>query len=290
MKNVIILGDGFVGSQLSEYFEKKNIQHCIYSKARFDYTQKDDFKSFLTNIKDDIKCIVNCSGYTGSPNVDACETNKQTCWNLNVQYPLNIANICSNMNVPYIHVGSGCIYSGYDKVYTEEDEPDFGLYSNESSFYSKCKDAFEKLIKGLNNCYVFRIRIPFTDTLSSKNYFMKLLKYNTLINELNSVTSIKDFNVFVEKFIDKIDEMRYGVYNVVNTQPVKAEEIIKLFKDNGIENKLWSFIETKNLNTVAKRSNCVLSTDKIKSLGLELPETFSSLKRDIELLKVNFKS
>jgi dTDP-4-dehydrorhamnose reductase len=76
----------------------------------------------------------------------------------------------------------------------------------------------------------------------------------------------------------------YGVYNVVNTQPIKAQEIVEILGENGLKNPNWEFIETENLNTVAKRSNCVLSTDKIKKLGLELPDTISSIRRDIEIL------
>jgi len=289
MKTVIILGEGFIGKKLSEHFDNRNIPYSIFSKNRMDYTNRIVLSNYLKNVRDDVSCVINCSGYTGVPNVDACEENKDVCWNLNVQYPLDAVHLCASMNIPYIHVGSGCIYSGYEKVYTEEDKPDFGLYSNNSSFYSKCKDAFEKLASNLP-CYIFRIRIPFTDDASSKNYFMKLFKYNTLINELNSVTSVKDFNYFVEKFISKMDLLPYGFYNVVNTQPVKAEDIVNILKESGINNPSWSFIETKDLNTVAKRSNCVLSTKKIKSYDLELPETMISIKRDIDVLKNKINS
>jgi dTDP-4-dehydrorhamnose reductase len=60
------------------------------------------------------------------------------------------------LNTPVIHIGSGCVYSGYDKIYSEEDTPDFGSDSYESSFYSKTKDAFEKLSRHMDR-YIFRI-------------------------------------------------------------------------------------------------------------------------------------
>jgi 3,5-epimerase/4-reductase len=286
MSKILILGKGFVGSNLSKHFEREGVEHIITSKNELDYSKKKVFKQYISNNPDDIKCVINCSGYTGVPNVDACESNMNLCWDMNVSFPLEVVAICNEYNIPIIHVGSGCIYSGYDKVYTEDDAPNFGIGSKDASYYSRCKHAFEKSSEAYKR-YILRIRIPFTDELVPKNYFTKLLKYNDLINESNSVTSIKDFNVFVQKFVEKINEIPYGIYNVVNTQPVKAEDVVNILKENGLKNPNWKFIETKDLNTTAKRSNCVLSTDKIKLLGLELPDTISSIRRDVESLVGN---
>ena len=280
----VILGKGFVGTHLSHYFKRNNIDHKIFSQSELDYTDPNTFKDFLDTNDKDIKWIINCSGYTGIPNVDACEDNKEFCYAYNVLYPMQVVKLCNQYKIPVIHIGSGCIYSGYEKEFTEEDIPNFGIYSNESSYYSKCKHVFETFAKEFN-CYVLRIRIPFTDILTRKNYFSKLLNYDTLINELNSVTSLNDFDEFVVRFISAKPE--YGIYNVVNPEPVKAEEVIEILKDNKIVNSKWRFIELKDLNTKANRSNCVLTTDKIKDLGLQLPNTRTSLLRDISTLARN---
>jgi 3,5-epimerase/4-reductase len=288
MKNkIIILGNGFVGSNLAKHFSTNKIDHEIYSHDNLNYNHRETFEDFLREKKEEIKAVINCSGYTGVPNVDACESNKDLCWWLNAGCPVKIVETCNQYDVPIIHVGSGCIYSGYDKVYGEEDEPNFGLHLESSSHYSKCKHMFEVMTNGLKR-YVFRIRIPYIDESCPKNYFNKLLNYDTLINELNSVTSIKDFNIFVESFLNRLGEMPHGLYNVVHTQPVKAEEIVNILKENGLNNPNWNFIETKDLNTVAKRSNCVLGTDKIKNLGLELPNALDSIERDVKILAKDY--
>lgn len=280
----VILGKGFVGTHLSHYFKRNNIDHKIFSQSELDYTDPNTFKDFLDTNDKDIKWVINCSGYTGIPNVDACEDNKEFCYAYNVLYPMQVVKLCNQYKIPVIHIGSGCIYSGYEKEFTEEDTPNFGIYSNESSYYSKCKHVFETFAKEFN-CYILRIRIPFTDILTRKNYFSKLLNYDTLINELNSVTSLNDFDEFVVRFISAKPE--YGIYNVVNPEPVKAEEVVEILKDNKIVNSKWRFIELKDLNTKANRSNCVLTTDKIKDLGLQLPNTRTSLLRDISTLARN---
>ena len=280
----VILGKGFVGTHLSQYFKQNNIDHKIFSQSELDYTDPNTLKDFLDSNDKDIKWVINCSGYTGIPNVDACEDNKEFCYAYNVLYPMQVVKLCNQYKIPVIHIGSGCIYSGYEKEFTEEDTPNFGIYSNESSYYSKCKHVFETFAKEFN-CYVLRIRIPFTDILTRKNYFSKLVNYDTLINELNSVTSLNDFDKFVVRFISTKPE--YGIYNVVNPEPVKAEEVVEILKDNKIVNSKWRFIELKDLNTKANRSNCVLTTDKIKDLGLQLPNTRTSLLRDISTLARN---
>jgi dTDP-4-dehydrorhamnose reductase len=277
----LILGRGFVGSNLAEHFKHKEIPYRIFSQKELDYTNPDVFRDYISENNNDIKCVISAFGYTGIPNVDACEDNKELCYLYNVLYPMQVVRICEQFAIPVIHVGSGCIYSGYDKVYTEEDTPNFGMYSDTSSYYSKCKHVFETFAQG-RKCYVLRIRIPFTSDLSRKNYFTKLLNYDTLINELNSVTSIADFNHFVVKFMRLFPE--YGIYNVVNPEPVKAEEVVWLLEKHGLKNPNWRFIELKDLNTKANRSNCVLSTDKLTKLGLELPATRDSLVRDIVAL------
>jgi 3,5-epimerase/4-reductase len=277
----LILGKGFVGNHLAQYFRANNIEHRIFSQADLDYTDPDKFREFINENDRYIRTVINCSGYTGVPNVDACEDNKELCYNYNVLYPLNVVKICNAFSIPVIHIGSGCIYSGYDKEYTEEDVPNFGMFSNDSSYYSKCKHVFETFAKGYK-CYGLRIRIPFTGVLTRKNYFSKLLGYDTLINELNSVTSLNDFDKFIVKFIAARPD--YGIYNVVNPEPVKAEEVVWLLEKHGLKNPNWKFIELKDLNTKANRSNCVLSTEKLKRFGLELPNTRDSLVRDIVAL------
>jgi len=274
----LILGKGFVGTSLASYFRSNNIECKIFSQSELNYTDSKVFQRYIEENNKDIRIVINCSGYTGVPNVDACETNKETCYNYNVLYPLQVARVCKFLGIPLIHIGSGCIYSGYDKEYAEGDTPNFGMFSDDASYYSKCKHIFETFAQNYP-CYVLRIRIPFTGELSRKNYFTKLLNYNTLINELNSVTSLNDFNEFVVRFI----ALRpvHGIYNVVNPQPVKAEEVVWLLEKHGLKNPNWEFIDLKDLKTKANRSNCVLSTDKIAKLGLELPSTRDSLVRDV---------
>lgn len=278
---ILILGKGYIGNYISAAETKHELVHL--GKSDLDYSKPEIFIPYLKGSKFD--WIVNCSGYTGKPNVDSCEDDKENCYHYNVTVPLYITKVANELKIPIIHIGSGCIYSGYSKKYTESDLPDFGADSFESSFYSKTKDAFEKLSASLDR-YIFRIRIPFNGVPENKNYLYKLLHYDNLISAENSVTNVDDLVNFTFKFIEKKPQL--GIYNVTNTGSIDARTIISKLRDNNLENGKWRFIEIEDANFRVARSNCILNTDKIKKLGLELPNVNDSIITAIEEYRRNW--
>jgi|TARA_B110000495_G_scaffold73649_1_gene63032 dTDP-4-dehydrorhamnose reductase len=241
---------------------------------------------FIQYIKDNRPdIIINACGYTGRPNVDACEDDKADCWDLNVNLPVNISTICKLYSIPFIHVSSGCIYTGYDKEYTEEDEPNFGIGSDDSSWYSKTKHACETILD-IKRTYILRVRMPFCADNRDRSILSKVLNYNNLINMDNSMTCVEDFTIFISKFIEKIDStgMSGGIFNVCNPGRINLKQITDIFKYNGIGNKLWNFVDIKDLELKANRSNCVLDCTKISKLNLNLPEVGISMEKCISKL------
>jgi UDP-glucose 4,6-dehydratase len=280
---ILILGKGYIGNYLA--ITEQNINHEIVhiSKSDVNYEDPDIFENFLKKQSNNFDWIINCSGYTGRPNVEACEYNKETCYHYNVTVPLYITKIANRFRIPIIHIGSGCIYDGYSKQYTEDDLPNFGADSQFSSFYSKTKDTFEKLSEHLDR-YIFRIRIPFNGIPEPKNYLWKLLHYNNLISELNSVTNIDDLRTFVYKFIEK--QRPLGIYNVTNKGYIEAKEVIEILKSYGLNNPKWNFVSIEDANFKVGRSNCILDTSKIENMCIELPDVKESLKKSINTYKI----
>jgi dTDP-4-dehydrorhamnose reductase len=276
--NILILGKGYIGNYIAKGSAEHNLTHL--GKNDLDYFNPDVLKFYLGNYEFD--WIINCSGYTGKPNVDACEYEKESCYYYNVTVPLYITKVANELNIPIIHIGSGCIYTGYDKEYTENDPSNFGADCVDSSFYSKSKDAFEKLSSSLDR-YIFRIRIPFNGVPEAKNYLYKLLHYDNLISMPNSVTNVDDLVDFTFKFIDKKPEL--GIYNVTNTGSIEARNLVSLLRDENIENEKWKFVSIEEANFKVARSNCVLNTDKIKKIGLDLPDINGSIMRAIKEYK-----
>jgi dTDP-4-dehydrorhamnose reductase len=277
-KKVLILGAGYVGTKLHSFL-KTNHHVNIISKKELDYSNPKTFSKFLSDNRYD--WVINCSGFTGTPNVDGCEDHKEECFHYNVTVPLQITKICNYYNIAPIHIGSGCVYSGYNKIYTEDDLADFGMDSHESSFYSKTKDAFEKLSNHMDR-YILRIRIPFNGIVEPKNYLYKLLNYDNLISKQNSITCVDDLLHFIYSFMQRQYRPEFGIYNVVNEGSVDGFDVIQMLKNNGLENPNWSFKSIEEMNFKVARSNCILSTDKIKQLGLGLPSVNLSLEKAIK--------
>jgi len=280
MRTVVIFGKGFIGQGLERFLTLRNIKVECYSKAQVDYTDPVALQQFLKDRYRNYEIIINCSGFTGTPNVDGCENNKPDCWFWNVIVPRTVVLVSNMFELPVFQINSGCIYTGYEKHFTELDQPNFGLFDSESSFYSKTKHACETIFK---NCLVYslRIRMPFEGTHSKKNYLLKLYKYENLISMPNSLTSTEDLYSFILKFIILRNTLVPGPINVVNEGVIDSKEIVEMFRRHNINNPNWSFIDINSLDTKAKRSNCVLSTDKLKSINLQLPDVRESLERDI---------
>ncbi|MAF35904.1 hypothetical protein CL622_02180 [archaeon] len=280
---ILILGKGFIGKRLETYLSTFFEVECI-NKAEIDYTSRQELEKYV--YWQGLDVIINASGYTGSPNVDACEDDKDNTWKYNVESPYNIHSVCEDHSIKMVHISSGCIYDGYKKTFTEQDEPNFGMWSEYSSWYSKTKHASEMLLKD-KDVYTMRIRMPFCGDDTSRNILVKLLKYDNILSMRNSLTGVEDFCQFMYYFLTKIDEISPGIYNVVNPEPITGERIIELLSGYGLYNSEWNIITLDELyekHTKANRSNCILNTDKISKLNLSLPNTINSLEQQIRSL------
>jgi dTDP-4-dehydrorhamnose reductase len=260
--NVLILGKGYIGAYLQQYLNNKNLSNYnifFKSKKDLDYTDSEILYNFC--LTENINTIVNASGYTGSPNVDGCEDNKNDCFFYNVNIPVIIESVSKSLDINFIHIGSGCIYTGYDKEYNEDDTPNFGIFNKESSFYSKTKHISELMLDS-NFTNIIRIRMPIENKLSRKNLLTKLINYSNLIDFVNSKTDMQVLCEFIETVIENF---KAGIYNAVHSNSLGTEEVIDILKEYGIENKDWKFIPYENLELKCNRSNCTLTNDKIKN-------------------------
>ena len=273
----IVLGKtGYIGSAFVQYLQEHDIDHVALSRRDVDYTNEKIFKKYLqdgwknTNHhfwKLQAGGIINCSGYIGKPNVDACELAKAETLIGSSNLPEKIARICGEMNVPFIHISSGCIYGGYDKDFSENDPPNFDFQNG--SFYSGSKALAERLIAATNkDSYIFRLRIPFDEHNSPRNYITKMLSYDKLLNAVNSMSHRKDFvTACVELAMSKSP---YGIYNLTNPGRVDTKTVIDMIKKHQPDlRESFTFYEDEDTflgDVTAPRSNCVLDTSKMEAV------------------------
>ena len=241
---ITLIGHGYVGVHIASELSSQNY--------KFNWFRHTD------SIPQDTTVIINAAGYTGSPNVDACEIHKQETIAGNVIWPVQLE--LAHPDIPIVHVSSGCVYTGYDKHFTEQDEPNFNF--DNGSFYSGSKTLGQKMLEPfMHKSFLLRIRMPFGDYEHPKNFLTKMQKYNKLISYDNSLSYMPDVAaVAVRMAIDRT--ISTGIYNVCNPGFSNAQEIVGMM---GIEKEFFTEDEFVNA-VVARRSNCILSTDKLQSV------------------------
>ena len=239
---ITLIGHGYVGEYISKELDNQNLA--------YHWIRHTDPVANNTTV------IINAAGYTGAPNVDACEIYKQETINGNVIWP--VALELNHPNIPIVHISSGCVYTGYEKEFTEEDIPNFD-FSN-GSFYSGSKSLGQKMLEPfMHKSYLLRIRMPFGDTDHPKNFLTKMKKYNKLISYENSLSYMPDVAAVAVK-IATDRNIATGIYNVCNPGSSNAREIVNMM---GIEKEFFTENEFKNA-VVAPRSNCILDTNKLQ--------------------------
>jgi len=293
MFNILILGKGFIGTHLYNYLSTYNSPVSFVNKTALDYSKENELLKFLNYKKFDY--VVNCSGYTGTPNVDSCEIHKEECYNFNVTIPTVIAKCCELVGSKLINISSGCIYTGYEKNFTEEDVPNFGIFTSSSSFYSKTKHICETVLNNFNSI-TLRIRMPISNDNNRKNLIQKILNYNKLITLQNSATHLDDLSEFIFKLVNHRDIKNIrGPLNVVNPGFITCKKIADLILASPFSSKCnlpnWEFVDINNLDIKTGRSNCILSDSKIQSFNLGLRPIDSILKQTIDsVLNCNAES
>ena len=261
----LVLGAGFLGKRISDHLD-----YHLVSRQEVNPLNLDSLKVFLDQQP---SIVINAIGKTGRPNIDWCETHKEETFQSNVIVPINLSTECSQRGIYFVHIGSGCIYSGFPQNgFTEEDRPNF--YGPQ--FYAKTKIISELALAELPGL-ILRIRMPIDNKPHDRNLIDKLIKYAQVIAEPNSMTTVPHALNILGALIEK---RKNGIYNLVNPGLISAQDIMELYQQLVDPNHTFQPMSLDQLDkvTVGKRSNCCLSTAKLASEGLELPEIHTAVK------------
>jgi UDP-glucose 4,6-dehydratase len=128
----------------------------------------------------------------------------------------------------------------------------------------------EEVLEGAEDCYVWRLRIPFNEESNPRNYLQKLLDYDSLLEAENSVSHLDEF---VQKCVECFEqEVEPGVYNMTNPGTVTTSQVTEWMLQEGVTDKKFHFFESEEqfMEKAAKtpRSNCVLDTSKAEKAGV----------------------
>ena len=278
-------GSGYVGQAYQKLLTAKGIPFKNLQRQSLDYT---DVATLVEALKaDKPEFLINAAGYTGKPNVDACETDKTNCLFGNAILPGRIAEACEITNTPWGHVSSGCIYTEAREdgtEFTEEDAPNFTFRQNNCSFYSGTKALGEEILKDTPNVYLWRLRIPFDHNESPRNYLTKLMRYDNLLEASNSISELHEFVAATFACWEK--RIPFGTYNITNPGYVTTREVVELIQESGVCTKSFNFFKDENefMIKAAKtpRSNCIMSSDKLAAAGITMTPVKDAIRQALK--------
>jgi len=311
--NPILLlgGHGYVGS---EFARQLTVRGHIFVAPRSGDLNAAHFDTLLAWLREHRPpFVINCAGYTGKPNVDACELDKANTIAGNILLPQTIASACSALGIPWGHVSSGCIYAGAkirqadgtlrteknlmephlmelvrtqrDRVvgFTETDTPNFSFRDGPCSFYSGTKASGEEAIAHVGHGYVWRLRIPFDQVASPRNYLSKLQMYPRVYENVNSISHRSDFaRACIECWERQVPA---GTYNVTNPGFVTSREVVEAIRQHLKPARTFEFwADDQEFYRVAAktpRSNCVLDSGKLLATGIQMPTVIEALNESL---------
>jgi dTDP-4-dehydrorhamnose reductase len=297
---ILLLGStGYIGEAFAKHLRARSEPFTALSRKQIDYTRFDLLLKLLRETKPDF--LINAAGYTGKPNVDACEIARADTLAGNTLYPQTLAHACMETKVPWGQVSSGCIYSGAKVVeagklrvekdltrpelrdlpeknpqalkgFTEEDTPNFSFRDPPCSFYSGSKALGEEAIRGIGNSYIWRLRIPFDEIDNPRNYLTKIQRYSKVYDNVNSISHREDF---VRACLDTWKlRAPFGTYNITNPGFVTTHQVVKMLDKILKPNRSFEFwkddAEFYRVAAKTPRSNCVLEVSKLLGAGVKI--------------------
>ena len=308
MSRILLLGStGYIGQAFAAELQRRGKSFYTLSRKELDYTQ---FPLLWEHLKKERPAfVINAAGFTGRPNVDACETARAETLLGNTLFPQSLAQACLAVGIPWGHVSSGCIYtgakiseSGRTRIepdltkpelrqllerqpeavhgFTEQDTPNFSFRSPPCSFYSGTKALAEEVVNGVGEGYLWRLRIPFDEENNPRNYLTKVQTYAKVYDNVNSISHRADF---VRACLD-LWELRApaGIYNITNPGWVSTRQVIELIQKHLKPGKNFEFWENDaefyRLGARAPRSNCVMDVTKLLQAGVQIRSVEEALR------------
>ncbi len=264
VKILITGSNGLLGQNLLELFLKDPENYKVVGFSRGENRSgRTDFEYHaidLTNqqlLEEKIKqiqpnFIINTAAMT---NVDACENDKEGCYDLNVHVVEYLAAVCSEINAHLIHISTDFIYDGVKGNYTEEDIP------NPLSYYGETKLLSEKRLQDSNINYTILRTILVYGLVKdmSRNNIVLWVKESlenkkeiTIVDDqYRAPTYVEDLALACKVSIDK---KATGIFNISSNQLLSIYEIAQEIADAfGLDKNLIKPISTSTLNQTASR-------------------------------------
>ena len=265
---ILILGaNGQLGKQFQKELLSRNINYLAPNKKECDITLFDNIRQFVEAKKPNF--IVNCAAYNA---VDNAESNSELAFLINHKSVENIAKICKDNNIFFIHYSSDYVFDGRKgDLYSESDSV------NPLNVYGKSKLAGENSVLDiLNNSLVLRLSWAYGNgnqnfifklkDWASKNHILKISS-----DEVSIPTNTYDI---VQATLDLIKTKATGLFHLINSNYCSRYEWARFVLDTLKLDNIIIPVPMSNFHSLAQRPLfSPMSNDKVCSiLNYKLPD------------------
>lgn len=234
MKKVLIFGSsGMLGTYTSDLLEKEGFEVVRNDRADggIDLTNEQEVQDTVKDINPDF--VLNCAAYT---NVEKAEEEKDIAFKVNADAPKYMANVCKQLDIPFIHISTDYVFGenseeGYTEDYTEFSP--LSVYGE-----SKLKGEMNVIDSG---CKYFLLRTSWLFGPNATNFIEKISKYARELPELKVVTDEVGCPTFVGDLSRVIlsilnGDIGEGIYHVCSKDICSRYEFAKeILSMQGIE-------------------------------------------------------
>jgi dTDP-4-dehydrorhamnose reductase len=214
--------------------------------------------------------VINCAAYTRE---DACETDRELAWKVNVEGPRNLALNIDKYGGRLIHISTDYVFDGTRKApepYEEDDEP------NPVSYYGKTKLEGELAVRGLANRHVI-IRTAWLYGSSGPNFLKTMLRLASKnpqreIKVVNDQSGSPTWSYRLALQIARLIETHgQGTYHATSEGYCTWYELATYFLDRmGVPHKVIPCTTEEYPTPASRPKNSVLENRRLKEEGLNL--------------------
>lgn len=280
MKILITGANGMLAKEIKEKFAQGN-ELILTDVSELDITNQEMVMKFVE--KEKPECIINCAAFTA---VDKAEVAGEIVEKINADGPGNLAKAAKANNATLVHVSTDYVFGGdldVEKDYKEDDP------KNPVTAYGITKLHGEEQIQANTDKY-YIFRTAWLYGIGGNNFVKTMLKLGETKDELNVVadqhgspTYAKDLSEIIYQAVTK--KIPYGIYNSTNEGYTTWYDFTKaIFEYTGTICKVnpvttEEYIKLMGVTQAKRPKNSQMSKEKLKSVGINVPDWEDGLKR-----------
>jgi dTDP-4-dehydrorhamnose reductase len=265
MKRVLVTGsNGLLGQKITQQILRRPEVELIatnrgenkypikkgYVYETMDLLDKDRVATVLNYYKPDV--VIHTAAIT---NVDTCHTNRQGCWETNVDATANLVSVCEQMGVHFIYVSTDFVFDGLNGPYKEDDA------ASPVSYYGESKLAAENLTQQMRGSWtIIRTILVYgiLNDMSRSNIVLwakGALEAGKLINVVNDQWRMPTLaEDLAEACLLAVKYEAKGIFHVSGKDMMTVSELVrKVARFWKLDESLINEISSDSLGQEAKR-------------------------------------